>query len=146
MKSIQEIRQSLWESSKISDASRKIDLPCLMVIDDHPDILISLQFVLADNYQVLCYSSYEEAKPEITENLLAILLDIKMIPDGKTIFHKIHDQFPNLPIIFHSSYPGSHQIKKEIDHLPHAGYFIKGNYTVLELQEHLQRLPSTKKS
>lgn len=146
MKSIQEIRKSLWKTSTMSDSSKRIDLPSLMVIDDHPDILISLQFVLADDYQVLCYSSYEEAKPEITENLIAILLDIKMIPDGKTIFHKIHDQFPNLPIIFHSSYPGSHEIKKEIDQLPHAGYLIKGNYTVLELQEYLQRLPSTQKS
>ena len=89
----------------------------ILIVDDDPLVLEALQESFIDDYEVLAASSGEEAIELFEQNsdIETIILDIKMAKmDGlKTATH-LKDINNQIPIIFHTGYPGDYS-EKEIE-------------------------------
>ncbi len=112
----------------------------LMILDDSQDVIHSLEIVLGKHYQLEKCLTFEEAKTRLNDSVQAVLLDIKMaVVDGIEVFQRLKQMRPDLPIIFHSAYPGSDEHVSVVEKLPHSGYLVKGEYSVAQLLETIQQ-------
>ncbi len=112
----------------------------VMIIDDNIEIMEALSLVLKDYYLIIPCLSYEEARLKMTSEIRVVILDIKMAnKDGIEIFQLLKHENENLGIIFHSAYPGSEEKAQQARDLAHDGYLTKGEYTVMELLETIQK-------
>ena len=92
----------------------------ILVVDDDPDILDAIQFVLEDagfTVQTSLKGEYAENldKLDVLPNLL--ILDLLLSgKDGRTICRKLKSQkkTKNLPIIMISAHPSAQQSAKEV--------------------------------
>jgi DNA-binding NarL/FixJ family response regulator len=83
---------------------------------------------------VISCSNLEEAQKSMTPDIKLVLLDIKMASkDGIDVFKLLKEQHPNLPIVFHSAYPGSGEKIAALEQFSHSGYLTKGEYNLPEL-------------
>ncbi|MEW6413214.1 MAG: sigma-54 dependent transcriptional regulator [Candidatus Zixiibacteriota bacterium] len=83
----------------------------ILVVDDDPLVLEALDQTFSDEYQVVTASSANEAIQIITSDgaIETVVLDIKMAKmDGLQAASKIKEIDPELPIIFHTGYPGDY--------------------------------------
>lgn len=79
--------------------------PKILVVDDDPAIRDALGTVLADAYTVVTCASAREAVSAVSDETMAVILDIKMKGhDGFWASDKIREKHPHLPIIFYSAY------------------------------------------
>ena len=112
----------------------------VMIIDDNIEIIEALSLVLKDRYLIIPCFSYEEACAKLTSKMRVVILDIKMAnKDGIEIFQLLKQENEHLGIIFHSAYPGSEEKAQQARDLAHSGYLTKGEYTVMELFETIQK-------
>lgn len=121
----------------------------LMIIDDNQDVINNLEVILKRRYHVVSCLSFDEARKKLDSlikeyGLPVILLDIKMaVKDGIEVFKLLKEINPELPIIFHSAYPGSDEHAKAVKNLPHDGYLTKGTYMIDELLDTLKKVFNT---
>lgn len=112
----------------------------VMIIDDNVEIIDALSLVLRDHYLIVPCLSYEEARAKLTRDIRVVILDIKMAnKDGIEIFQLLKKENEDLGIIFHSAYPGSEEKAQEARDLAHNGYLTKGEYSMMELLETIQK-------
>ena len=106
----------------------------LLIIDDNREIIEALGSILKQRYDVLAAGTYDEAKEQLEDDVVVILLDIKMADyDGIDVFKKLKAIREDLKIIFHSAYPGSTEKGADAESLEHDGYLTKGEYTTDQL-------------
>lgn len=112
----------------------------VMIIDDNVEMIDALSFVLEEHYVIIPCLSYEEARAKMTSEIRVVILDIKMAnKDGIEVFQLLKREYENLGIIFHSAYPGSEEKALQAKNLGHSGYLTKGEYTMVELLETIQK-------
>jgi len=89
----------------------------ILIVDDEPGNLEALVIHFEDTYDVLTASSGKESVATVTENtdISAIVMDIKMADmDGIEAARAIRKISPEIPIIFHTGFPGDYD-ENEID-------------------------------
>ena len=83
----------------------------ILIVDDDARVLDALRFMFGDDYAVVLARSGVQAIELISgnENFDAVVLDIKMADlDGLQTATKIKEIAPDLPIIFHTAFPGEY--------------------------------------
>jgi DNA-binding NtrC family response regulator len=118
------------------DAMLKTWVPetCIMIIDDDLDVIDTLTSLLEPHYRLISCHNFKEAKKKLSPAIKLVLLDIKMASkDGIEVFQLLKKERPDLPIVFHSAYPGSSEKAATVGQLPHYGYLTKGEYELPEL-------------
>src|SRR4051812_24462868 len=99
--------QSLLEQYEGSDTalSSDSDKPLLIVVDDDADMLVSLEYLLKASYRVLTFQSPADAVAAVTDEIAAVILDVKMKGhDGFWACDAIRAKNQHLPVIFFSAY------------------------------------------
>jgi DNA-binding NtrC family response regulator len=97
-------------------------LGTVLIVDDDALVLEALKQTFMDDYRVVAASTGEEAVAAVQgdQDLDTVILDIRMAKmDGLQTARLIRQINPELPIIFHTGYPGEYsesQIEK--DHQP----------------------------
>ncbi len=82
------------------------DRPRVLVVDDDPTMLLSLEVVLGDDYEVVTASSAREAVERADDGLSAVVLDVRLgDEDGYWACAALRAKLPDLPVIFHTAYP-----------------------------------------
>ncbi|HKK21236.1 MAG TPA: response regulator, partial [candidate division Zixibacteria bacterium] len=108
----------------------------LLIVDDDPLVLDALRETFIDEYDILAASSGPEALDRIGENddIDAIVLDIKMARmDGLETASRIKEINPEIPIIFHTGYPGAYS-EQEIEKGYHPFDYVGKNERPARLQ------------
>lgn len=93
------------------------DIPEILIVDDDKLVLRALKIAFQNEYKVTLASSGQEALDILKSNacIKAVILDIKMVPmDGLETAKRIRQINPDIPIIFHTGYPGDF-IESEIE-------------------------------
>ena len=74
----------------------------VLIVDDEPNALKVLSAILTDEgYQVSQAFSASDALAKITENLDAVITDMRMPGrDGMQLYEQIAESFPDIPVIF----------------------------------------------
>jgi len=91
--------------------------PKILIVDDEPQILDTLEDIFFDDYEVIKALSADSAIEAINadSNISAIVMDIKMPEkDGISAGREIRKIAPDIPLIFHTAYPGEYE-EEEID-------------------------------
>ena len=79
----------------------------ILIVDDESRILLLLQSLLkANGYEVLTAKSGQEALDTLAKEPADLMVtDFRMAPmDGMTLFHKVRERLPNIPVILLSAY------------------------------------------
>ena len=119
-----------------AQSNKKQHRPVVMVIDDNPEIAEALQISIGRTYELVYCKDSESIEQNLTPDVRAVLLDIKMdFQSGVDLFSHLKKKRDDLPIIFHSAYPGGEETARVANQLPHSGYLIKGKYSRVELLE-----------
>jgi len=99
----------------------------ILIVDDDPLVLEALTQTFMDDYEVIPALSGEEAIKAVTSynELDTVILDIKMAKmDGLETVRQIKHLNHDLPIIFHTGYPGDYsesQIEQEYQPFDYVG-------------------------
>ncbi len=83
----------------------------ILVVDDDPLVLEALLQTFMDDYEVVSASSGEQALEVVSSeaDIETIVLDIKMARmDGLKTASMLKKISPDIPIIFHTGYPGDY--------------------------------------
>ncbi|MCK4460288.1 MAG: sigma-54-dependent Fis family transcriptional regulator [candidate division Zixibacteria bacterium] len=89
----------------------------ILIVDDDPLVLEALNETFLDDYDVVAAASGQEALQALDKHgdLDAVVLDIKMARmDGLETACRIREINPDLPVIFHTGYPGDYS-ERDID-------------------------------
>jgi len=107
----------------------------ILVVDDDPSVLKALKAILKEDYIVLTATSGPESI-QITESnseIATVVMDIKMQDmDGLAAARKIRELRSDIPIIFHTGYPGDY-IEDEIEKSEKPFDFITKGKSVTRL-------------
>ncbi len=102
----------------------------ILLVDDDSQVLEILEDLFSDDYECILASSGKQAIQLFIENhdIAVVVMDIKMpIMDGISAGRAIKQENSNIPIIFHTGYPGDYdEDKLERDEQP-FDYIQKGN-------------------
>ena len=80
--------------------------PRVLVVDDDPTMLLSLEVVLGDDYAVVPAESARQALELADDSLSAVVLDVRLgAEDGYWACEALRQRQPDLPVIFHTAYP-----------------------------------------
>ncbi|MBU8932952.1 MAG: sigma-54 dependent transcriptional regulator [candidate division Zixibacteria bacterium] len=83
----------------------------ILIVDDDPAVLEAMSESFSDEFEVSLASSGPEAISTLLDDqhFDAVVLDIRMAQmDGLATASRLKDIVPNLPIIFHTGYPGDY--------------------------------------
>ncbi len=89
----------------------------ILIVDDEPENLRVLEINFKDTYDVIAVDSGKKSVAAVTENpgISAIVMDIKMADmDGIEAARAIRKISPEIPIIFHTGFPGDYD-ENDID-------------------------------
>ncbi len=89
----------------------------ILIVDDDPLVLEALNETFLDDYEVVAAASGQEALQALDKHgdLDTVVLDIKMARmDGLETACRIREINPDLPVIFHTGYPGDYS-ERDID-------------------------------
>jgi CheY-like chemotaxis protein len=140
MESFAQIKLSMFPEAK--DEADRTSAPeaCIMIIDDDLGVIETLTALLQSRYRLISCRSFEAARQNLTPDIKLILLDIKMASrDGIEVFRLLKEQYADLPIVFHSAYPGSSERAAAVTRLKHNGYLTKGEYDLSALLTTIER-------
>lgn len=107
----------------------------VLFVDDDPPVLEMLRELFSGDYAVLTVGSGEEAVETARNHadLAAVVMDIKMAGmDGITAARHIRDIQPDVPIIFHTGYPGEYN-EREIDNSEQPFDYIQKGKSIPKL-------------
>lgn len=103
--------------------------PKILIVDDDQLMLGALEGAFRDAYKVVCAASGQEAidKARSDADIYCVVMDIKMPEmDGITAAREIRAIAPELPVIFHTGYPGDYQESQIEKQERPFGYVVKG--------------------
>ena len=104
-----------------------LDRPVVLVVDDDPQILVTLTEVLENRYRVDVYSGGRDLLSRWSGQGDAVVLDIKMPhEDGISVFQEIRRKNPRIPILFYTAYPGDEAVMERARALDPATFLGKG--------------------
>ncbi|MBD3258866.1 response regulator [candidate division GN15 bacterium] len=109
--------------------------PVILVVDDEEPVLNTLVDLLGDRYTVLTATDAESSilLAKSHAEIATVVMDIKMAgTDGITAARELHDILPDVPIIFHTGYPGEYQ-ESEIDQSEQPFDYIQKGKSIPEL-------------
>ncbi len=95
----------------------QVSKPKILIVDDDPNVVEALSDFFCDSYEVVVAYSGEEAIKAVEEHpdTVAVLLDIRMpVMDGLETARRLRCLAADLPILFHTAYPGQYK-EEEID-------------------------------
>jgi two-component system, NtrC family, nitrogen regulation response regulator NtrX len=103
----------------------------VLLVDDDPHVLNMLRMILGEEHCLLSAASGTEAVDVVTHDgdaIAAVVMDIKMAGmDGVAAARLITKSRPDIPIIFHTGYPGEYK-ESDIDASERPfDYIQKGN-------------------
>ncbi len=105
----------------------KPSAPTVVVVDDDPDVLEALAFVLRDVYSVKTAASGEIGLALIDHDTAAVVLDVKMANmDGFETCEKLRENFKHLPVVFHSAYQDRRSMYDVLNKLHPFAFLNKG--------------------
>lgn len=134
MESFTEIKRIMFSRQTDEVDVTSVPEPCVMLIDDDLDVIEALTALLQTRYRLISCHSFEETQQHLTPDIKLVLLDIKMASkDGIEVFKLLKASGADLPIVFHSAYPGSNEKVAALEGLNHNGYLTKGEYDLPEL-------------
>lgn len=113
----------------MSTDNRKLKI---LLVDDQPEVLQVLKVMFREEYDLVCACSGAEAIELVDSNddIKVVVLDIKMAEmDGITAGRKIREIRPDLPVIFHTAYPGEFEQDQITKELKPFDYVTKGSPT-----------------
>ena len=114
--------------SASADEGGEPERPAVVIVDDDPGMLESLEFVLQDNYTVTLCSSAEQGVAAIHDEVCAAILDVKMsVRDGFWACNEMRRKVPDLPVIFYSGYQNLKDPFEIINEHRPFGYVVKGD-------------------
>ena len=112
-------------------------LGTILIVDDDPLVLEAMEESFNDDYHVYSSSSGEEAITTLLdkrETIDAVILDIRMAKiDGLTTATRLKEIVPDIPIIFHTGYPGDYG-EEEIESEYQPFDFVGKNERPIRLQ------------
>ncbi len=112
------------DASEAEDTSSR---PVVLVVDDDPRVLETLQHVLGSRYQVKIFSGGEDFLSRWSGEGDAAILDIKMPKeDGLSVFGDLRLRAPRMPVIFFTAYPGDEEAASRARALSPAAFLGKG--------------------
>jgi DNA-binding NtrC family response regulator len=122
-----DLRALLGEKKGDATGGSDSDKPLIFVVDDEPDILDSLKILLVGrSYRVLAFESGAGALDALTDDVAAVILDVKMQGhDGFWTCDAIRMKNPYLPVIFYSAYQDLKDPYKIINEHRPFGYLPK---------------------
>ena len=107
--------------------SSEHDRPAVLVIDDDSSIRRGLKKLLEKEYKVLTAENGEEGLQLLSREIHCIILDVKMkSPDGFTIYPRLKQKNPGVPIIFYTAFQSEHDLQEVINKYSPFAYIEKG--------------------
>lgn len=117
-----------WANAKVGKMTNRRKHK-ILIVDDNPEVLESLDDLLSDEFDVFTASSGEEALKIAEEHpdIIAVVLDIKMAEmDGIETSRRLVNIIPTIRTIFHTAFPGEYK-ESEIEELEKPyDYITKG--------------------
>jgi DNA-binding NtrC family response regulator len=101
----------------------------ILIVDDEPDVLKALVLMFEDDYEILTATSGSAAVAAVERHsqLDCVILDIRMAKmDGLETASAIARTQSDLPIVFHTGYPGDYSESKIDRELHPFEYVVKG--------------------
>ncbi len=102
----------------------------ILVVDDDRFVLDALAELLSDDYDVIVATCGAEAVDLARQHpdIATVVMDIKMADiDGITAARRIRERLPDLPVIFHTGYPGDYDEDKLDETEKPFDYIQKGD-------------------
>lgn len=102
----------------------------ILMVDDDPDVLGTLVELFSESYDVICASSGAEAIEHFgnKSDIAAIVMDIKMAEmDGIEAARRIKKMNADIPVIFHTGYPGDYDEDEIDENEKPFDYVLKGD-------------------
>jgi two-component system, cell cycle sensor histidine kinase and response regulator CckA len=122
-------------SSPASEAQPPEGSECVLVVDDEPELLRLLGFVMRQlGYTIICASNGQEALEAISNDVQVVILDMHMpVMNGLSALRQIRMQAPGVKVIISSGYTSS----EEMEMLTQIGIdgFIQKPFEVGKLAE-----------
>ncbi|MBI2880500.1 MAG: sigma-54-dependent Fis family transcriptional regulator [Candidatus Tectomicrobia bacterium] len=108
------------------------DRPRVMIVDDDPGMRRALADVLEERHELLICPDGIAAAENISDNVDAVILDIKMADmDGLETLAALRQRAPDVPVIFNTGYPGEYPEGDLAQRHEPFGYVAKGEPKVL---------------
>ncbi|MFQ5915406.1 MAG: response regulator [Nitrospinota bacterium] len=121
------IESALGLSRGDPEISGESSLPVVLVVDDDPAVLKTLQEVLGSRYRVKVFSGGEDLRSRWSGEGAAALLDIKMPKEGGlSVFRELRRQAPEMPIVFFSAHAGDEEVVSKARSISPAAFLGKG--------------------
>jgi CheY-like chemotaxis protein len=118
-----------WLGVKVpgDESPGNTERPLVLVVDDDSHVADGLELLLSQDYRVVVCSSAAKAIESLTDEVSAVILDIKMKGhDGFWACDQIRKRNAFLPVIFHSAYQDTKDPLEIINQHQPFGYIIKG--------------------
>lgn len=109
------------------------DKSAILLVDDDPEVLAVLMSLLEDSYIVYGAASGEEAIMAFKQHpdIMTVVMDIKMAQmDGIVAARELKSINPDIPIIFHTGYPGNYMESEVETNEKPFDYITKGESVV----------------
>jgi DNA-binding response OmpR family regulator len=121
------IEKILGLTGEDPEIQEEADRPIVLVVDDDPQVLVTLTEVLGTRYRVDVYSGGKDLRSRWPGEGHAVVLDIKMPhEDGVSVFQEIRRKAPRIPILFYTAYPGDEAVMERARALDPATFLGKG--------------------
>lgn len=146
--SFESIAEALYRRKKRETASSGLrEKESILIVDDNIEVIEALRQILQQKYTVVACSSYAEVELCPTLDFKVVLLDVKMAPrDGFSIFSLLRQRNQHVRIIFNTAYPGESAVASQLRALPSDGCLTKGEYSLGELEEAIERAMNRRSS
>ncbi|UCF84459.1 MAG: PAS domain S-box protein [Desulfobacteraceae bacterium] len=109
------------------DREDEHDRPAVLVIDDDSSIRRGLRKLLEKEYKVLTAENGEEGLQLLSREIHCVILDVKMKnPDGFTLYPRLKQNNPGVPIIFYTAFQSEHDLQEVINEYCPFAYLEKG--------------------
>lgn len=108
----------------------------ILLVDDDASVLSALYDLFSEQYECLTAASGIEAIQHVKEHpgIATVVLDIKMAGlDGLATFREIKQIAPQLPVIFHTGYPGEYD-EGQIDVMLQPFDYIQKGKSITRLE------------
>ncbi|MCK6552499.1 response regulator [Myxococcota bacterium] len=100
--------------------------PRVLVVDDDATMLMSLEVLLGELYEVKTATNAAEAITAADGETSVVVLDVRLgADDGYSVAERLRAKDPELPIIFHTAYPMAMKPEELINQHHPFGYLTK---------------------